>query len=143
MKASQIGIQVMREMPSDADDIAQAWLLRGGYIHRHAAGIFCFSSLMYRVEEKVSKIISEEITRNGGMQVRLPILQSAEIWQQSGRWAVYEHEKLMFKSEDRKGRIFGMSPTAEEVCVRFRKALDSQPCANAPQFVPTEPEVSR
>ncbi len=127
MKASQIGIQVMREMPSDADDIAQAWLLRGGYIHRHAAGIFCFSGLMYRVEEKVSKIISEEITRNGGMQVRLPILQSAEIWQQSGRWAVYEHEKLMFKSEDRKGRMFGMSPTAEEVVCDFAKHLIRSP----------------
>lgn len=127
MKASQIGIQVLREMPADADDLAQAWLVRGGYLHRHAAGIYCFTGLMYRVEKKVSDIIAEEITRFGGMQVRLPILQSAEIWQESGRWAVYEREKLMFQSTDRKGRMFGLSPTAEEVVTDLAKALVRSP----------------
>lgn len=127
MKASQIGIQVLREMPADADDVAQAWLVRGGYIHRHAAGIYCFTGLMYRAEKKVSDIVAEEITRFGGMQVRLPILQSAEIWQQSGRWAVYEREKLMFQSTDRKGRMFGLSPTAEEVVTDLAKNLVRSP----------------
>lgn len=121
MKASQVGIQVLREMPSDADDLAQAWLVRGGYIHRHAAGIYSFASLMYRVEDKVSRMIADQITRFGGMQVRLPVLQSAEVWQQSGRWAVYEHEKLMFQLNDRKGRMFGLSPTAEEVVTDLGK----------------------
>jgi len=127
MKASQIGIQVLREMPADADDLAQAWLVRGGYLHRHAAGIYCVTGLMYRVEDKVSRIISEEITRFGGMQVRLPILQSAEIWQQSGRWAVYEHANLMFQSEDRRGRLFGLSPTAEEVVCDLGKSIIKSP----------------
>lgn len=127
MKASQIGIQVMREMPADADDLAQAWLVRGGYLQQHAAGIYCVTGLMYRVEEKVSRIISEEITRYGGMQIRLPILQSAEIWKQSGRWAVYEHANLMFQSTDRKGRMFGLSPTAEEVVCDLAKHLIRSP----------------
>lgn len=127
MKASQVGIQVLREMPSDADDLAQAWLVRGGYIHRHAAGIYCFASLMYRVEDKVSRMIADQITRFGGMQVRLPILQSAEVWQQSGRWAVYEHENLMFQSTDRKGRMFGLSPTAEEVVTDLGKHFIRSP----------------
>lgn len=127
MKASQIGIQVLREMPADADDLAQAWLVRGGYIHRHAAGIYCFTGLMYRVEKKVSEIVAEEITRYGGCQVRLPILQSAEIWQESGRWAVYEREKLMFQSTDRKGRMFGLSPTAEEVVTDLAKSIVRSP----------------
>ncbi len=123
MKASQIGLQILRDMPSDADDLAHAWLLRGGYIHRHAAGIYCFTGMMYRVEQKVSNIVAEEITRFGGMQVRLPILQSAEIWEQSGRWAVYEKASLMFQSTDRKGRLFGLSPTAEEVVCDLAKHL--------------------
>lgn len=127
MKASQIGIQVMRDMPSDADDLASAWLLRGGYIHKHAAGIFTFTGLMYRVEQKVSDIINEEITRFGGMQIRLPLLQNAEIWQQSGRWAVYEHANLMFQSTDRKGRLFGLSPTAEEAVTDLAKHLIKSP----------------
>lgn len=127
MKASQIGIQVLREMPADADDIAQAWLLRGNYLHQHAAGIYCVAGLLYRVEDKVSRIISEEITRYGGMQVRLPILQSAEIWKQTGRWAVYEHANLMFQSRDRKERLFGLSPTAEEVVCDLGKSLIKSP----------------
>ena len=114
-------------MPADADDLAQAWLLRGGYIHRHAAGIYCFTGLMFRVEQKVSQIISDEITRYGAMQVRLPILQSADIWQQSGRWAVYEHANLMFQSTDRKGRMFGLSPTAEEVVCDLAKHMIRSP----------------
>ncbi|WNK00841.1 proline--tRNA ligase [Thalassospiraceae bacterium LMO-JJ14] len=127
MKASQIGIQVLREMPSDADDLAAAWLIRGGYIHRHASGIFTFAPLIYRVEKKVSDIINEEITRFGGIQVRFPLLQSAEIWKQSGRWAVYEHANLMFQSEDRRGRLFGLSPTAEEVACDLGKHLIRSP----------------
>ena len=66
MKASQVGIHVLREMPADADDLAQAWLVRGGYIHRHAAGIYSFAGLIYRVEDKVSRIIADEITRRSG-----------------------------------------------------------------------------
>ena len=127
MKASQIGIQVLREMPADADDLAQAWLVRGGYLQQHAAGIYCVAGLMYRVEEKVSRIISEEITRYGGMQVRLPILQSAELWKKSGRWAVYEHANLMFQSKDRKDRLFGLSPTAEEVVCELGKSIIKSP----------------
>ena len=114
-------------MPSDADDLASAWLLRGGYIHRHASGIYTFTGLMYRVEKKVSAIIDEEITRFGGMQIRLPLLQSAELWKQSGRWAVYEHANLMFQSTDRKGRLFGLSPTAEEAVTDLAKHLIRSP----------------
>lgn len=127
MKASQVGIQVLREMPADAEDLAAAWLIRGGYIHRHAAGIYTFAPLIHRVEKKVSDIINEEITRFGGIQVRFPLLQSAEIWKQSGRWAVYEHANLMFQSEDRRGRLFGLSPTAEEVACDLGKHLIRSP----------------
>lgn len=114
-------------MPADADDLAQAWLVRGGYIYRHAAGIYCFTALMYRVEKKVSEIVAEEITRYGAAQVRLPILQSQEIWEESGRWAVYEREKLMFQSTDRRGRNFGLSPTAEEVVTDLAKNIIRSP----------------
>lgn len=127
MKASQVGIHVLREMPADADDLAHAWLVRGGYILRHAAGIYTFAGLMYRVEDKVKRIISDEITRFGGMEIRLPIVQSADIWKESGRWAVYERENLMFQTTDRKGRVFGLSPTAEETVTELAKHLIRSP----------------
>lgn len=124
--ASQMGIRVAREMPAGVDSISHAWLLRGGYLFQHAAGIFYFSPLMYRVEQKVSALIAEEITKRGGSQVRLPILQNAELWKQSGRWDVYRHEKLMFQLTDRKEREFGLSPTAEEaVCDMAKKMIMS------------------
>lgn len=124
--ASQMGIRVAREMPAGVDSISHAWLLRGGYLFQHAAGIFYFSPLLYRVEQKVSALIAEEITKEGGSQVRLPILQNAELWKQSGRWDVYRHEKLMFQLTDRKEREFGLSPTAEEaVCDMAKKMIVS------------------
>lgn len=123
--ASQLGIRVTREMPRDADTVAHAWLVRGGYLYQHAAGIYCFSPLLYRVEQKVSSLIADEITREGGSQLRLPILQSADLWKKSGRWDVYKHERLMFQLHDRKGREFGLSPTAEEVVCDMAKQMVS------------------
>lgn len=123
MKASRLGIQIGREMPADADNFATAWLLRGGFIYRHAAGIYALTPLMERVKRKVSRIIEEEIERGGGAQITLPILQRAEIWHETGRWAVYEHEKLMFTLKDRRDRLFGLSPTAEEAVCELAKHL--------------------
>lgn len=123
MRASQVGLRVLREMPSGADNATQAWLLRGGFLYQQAAGIYCFTPLMYRVEQKLSALIADEITREGGAQVRLPILQSADLWKQSGRWDVYRHDRLMFQLEDRKGREFGLSPTAEEAVCDLAKHM--------------------
>lgn len=123
MKASQLGIQIEREMPADADNLATAWLLRGGFMYRHAAGIYSFAPLMERVKRKIALIIEEEIEAAGGAQITLPILQSAEIWRDTGRWAIYEHEKLMFTLKDRRGRQFGLAPTAEETACELAKHL--------------------
>lgn len=123
LKASQVGIRVLREMPRDADNATHAWLLRGGFLYQHAAGIYCFTALMYRVEQKLSAIIAEEITNEGGSQIRLPILQSADLWKQTGRWDVYRRERLMFQFEDRKGREFGLTPTAEEAVCDLAKHM--------------------
>lgn len=125
MKASQIGLHIKREMPSDADNLATAWLLRGGYIYRHAAGVYALTGLMERIKQKVSRIIENEIARAGGSQITLPILQSAEIWKESGRWTAYEHEGLMFQVKDRKGNLFGLSPTAEEAVCQLAKSFIS------------------
>lgn len=117
VKASRLGLRTLRNAPRNADDRVHAWLLRAGYLLQHAAGIFCFSPLVYRVERKVSDLVAEEITRFGGAEMRLPILQNAEVWRQTGRWEVYEREQLMFQLKDRRERDFGLSPTAEEaVC---------------------------
>jgi len=123
LKASQVGIRTLREMPSGADNATHAWLLRGGFLYQHSSGIYCFTALMYRVEQKLSEIIADEITEEGGSHIRLPILQSAELWKETGRWGVYKHAKLMFQFEDRKGRDFGLSPTAEEACCDLAKHM--------------------
>ncbi|MTJ80297.1 MAG: proline--tRNA ligase [Telmatospirillum sp.] len=127
MRSSQIGIQTLREFPADADTLAQAWLVRGGYLVRHAAGIYCMTGLMFRVLRKLSQIIEEEMTRAGGCQVQLPVLQRAELWKETGRWSVYEHQKLMFQVRDRKDALFGLAPTAEEVVCDLARHLARSP----------------
>jgi len=127
MRASRLGIQTAREFPADADNLAQAWLIRGGYLYRHAAGIYSFTGLAFRVLRKVSCIIEEEVSRHGGSQVQLPVLQSADLWQRTGRWARYEREKLMFHLQDRKGSIYGLAPTAEEAVLELANHLVRSP----------------
>ena len=127
LTTSQIGTRVLRETPSGADNASHALLLQGGFLHQQAAGIYSFTPLLYRVEQKVSEIIAEEITLAGGSQIRLPILQSADLWKQTGRWQVYAHERLMFQFEDRKGRDFGLAPTAEEAVCDLAKHLVVSP----------------
>ena len=80
-----------------------------------ASGIYSFAPLYYRVYRKVCRIVEEEIDREGGCQVQLPVLQPAELWELSGRWRVYEESGLMFHLRDRREGHYALVPTAEEV----------------------------
>ena len=88
-------------------------MLRAGLIRKAAAGIYTFLPLGYRVVKKIIRIVEEEMDRAGGQEVLMPIVQPAQIWQESGRWDVYGEE--MFRLKDRHGRDFCLGPTHEEM----------------------------
>lgn len=113
MKRSQLFLPTVRDVPAEAEVISHQLMLRAGLIRRVAAGVYSYLPLGYRVIQKVAQIIREEMNRAGGQEVLLPALQPAELWQESGRWAVYGKELMRLK--DRHERDFCLGPTHEEV----------------------------
>ena len=77
MRFSTSGIRVMRNFPGDAEVASHRWLVRAGYIFQHGSGIYSFAPLFYRVYRKICRIVEEEIDREGGVQVQLPLIGAA------------------------------------------------------------------
>jgi len=100
-------------VPAEAEVISHQLMLRAGMIRKLAAGIYSYLPLGLRVLQKVREIIREEMNRKGALEVYLPVVQPAELWQESGRWQLYGKELLRFK--DRHDRDFCLGPTHEEV----------------------------
>ena len=116
MRVSRLMLVTLRDDPSEAEIPSHKLLLRAGYIRRVASGIYAYLPLMWRVLQKVSKVVREEMDGAGALETLLPQLQPAELWQRSGRWAGYTAgEGIMFHLEDRQGRELGLGPTHEEV----------------------------
>ncbi|MEN3030162.1 proline--tRNA ligase [Chromobacterium amazonense] len=113
MRASQFFISTQKEAPADADITSQKLMLRAGFIRKQAAGIYSWMPMGLRVVRKVENIIREEMNRAGAIEVSLPVVQPAELWQETGRWDAMGAELLRFK--DRHERDFALQPTAEEV----------------------------
>src|SRR5919109_4379444 len=113
MRRSQLFLPTIRDVPAEAEVISHQLMLRAGMIRRVAAGIYSYLPLGYRVIQKVSQILREEMNRAGGQEVLLPALQPGELWQESGRWEVYGKELMRLK--DRHERDFCLGPTHEEV----------------------------
>ena len=91
-------------------------LLRAGYIRRVGSGIYAYLPLMWRVLQKITAVVREEMNGAGAQETLLPQLHPAELWQKSGRWQGYTAgEGIMFHLEDRQGRELGLGPTHEEV----------------------------
>ncbi|GAD12195.1 prolyl-tRNA synthetase [Geobacillus kaustophilus GBlys] len=103
----------MREVPADAEVKSHQLLLRAGFIRQSASGVYTFLPLGQRVLQKVEAIIREEMNRIGAMELFMPALQPAELWQQSGRWYSYGPELMRLK--DRHERDFALGPTHEEM----------------------------
>jgi prolyl-tRNA synthetase len=123
MRASQFFIATLKEAPSDAEVVSQKLMLRAGMIKRLAAGIYTWMPMGLRVVRKVERIVREEMDRAGAIELFMPAVQPAELWQESGRWEKYGPELLRFK--DRHAREFVIGPTHEEVItdvVRDRKS---------------------
>ncbi|NLW56722.1 MAG: proline--tRNA ligase [Firmicutes bacterium] len=119
MRYSQYYIPTLREIPAEAEIDSHKLMLRAGMIRKAAAGMYSFLPLAYRVLQKITKIVEEEMDRAGGLQVLLPIVQPADIWHQTGRWDVYGDE--MFRLQDRHKRDFCLGPTHEEMITTLVK----------------------
>jgi prolyl-tRNA synthetase len=115
MRLSKTLIPTLKEAPAEAEVPSHILMVRGGYLRKVAAGVYSFLPLGWRVIQKISKIIREEMNRAGAQEVFLPAVIPAELWQESGRWDQYGEQLLRFK--DRKGADFVIGPTHEEVMV--------------------------
>ena len=113
MRLSRYPINTVKEVPAEAELISHQLMLRAGLIRRLAAGIYDWLPMGLRTLRKVENIIREEMDRAGALEVLLPAVQPAELWQESGRWEQYGPELLRLK--DRHDRPFVVGPTHEEV----------------------------
>ncbi len=113
MRASQFHIGTLKEAPSDAEIVSHQLMTRAGMIRKLAGGIYSYMPIGLRVIRKVEGIIREEMNRAGSLELLMPVVQPAELWQESGRWEQYGPELLRMK--DRHGRDFVLQPTSEEV----------------------------
>lgn len=113
MRASRYLISTLKEAPADAEVVSHKLMLRAGLIRRLAGGIYTWMPLGLRVVRKVEAIIREEMNSAGAMELSMPVVQPAELWQESGRWKDYGAELLRFR--DRHEREFVIQPTSEEV----------------------------
>ena len=120
MRTSRFHLGTIKEAPADAELVSHRLMLRAGYIRRLAAGIYTWLPLGVRVLRKVEAIVREEMDRAGAIELVMPAVQPAELWQESGRWQAYGPELLRFK--DRHERDFVIQPTSEEVITDLARA---------------------
>ncbi|MGL5793989.1 MAG: proline--tRNA ligase, partial [Waterburya sp.] len=116
MRLNEMLFVTLRETPAEAEIPSHQLLLRAGYIRRIGSGLYAYMPLMWRVLQKVSQIVREEMDATGAQECLLPQLQPAQLWQESGRWDTYtKAEGIMFSLTDRNDRELGLGPTHEEV----------------------------
>ena len=113
MKASQFFISTLKEAPADAEVVSHKLMMRAGMIKKLGAGIYSLMPMGLRVVRKVEAIVREEMNRAGAVELSMPVVQPAELWQETGRFAAMGPEMLRIK--DRHGRDFVIQPTSEEV----------------------------
>ena len=113
MRVSNFFLSTLKEAPSEAELISHKLMIRAGLIKRLGSGIYSLMPMGLRVVRKVENIVREEMNRAGAVELSMPVVQPAELWQESGRWQAYGPELLRFK--DRHDRDFVIQPTSEEV----------------------------
>ncbi len=124
MRVSQFPLSTLRETPADAEVISHQLMLRAGLIRRTASGLYTWMPYGLRVLRKVEAIVREEMDKAGAVELIMPAIQPAELWQESGRWEQYGPELLRVK--DRHDRDFCVGPTHEEIITDLmRKELNS------------------
>jgi prolyl-tRNA synthetase len=121
MRASQLFIPTLREDPGDAEAASHRLLVRGGFIRQVSAGLWTFLPLGWRVHQKAVQIVREEMNAIGGQEMFMPVVTPAELWQQTGRYAIPE----LWKIEDRLGRPFVLAMTHEETVTFHAREIRS------------------
>ena len=113
MRTSQFPLNTIKEIPTDAEIVSHKLMLRAGLIRKLAAGLYNWLPLGLRVLRKVENVVREEMDRSGALEVLMPAVQPAELWQESGRWGQFGPELCRF--QDRHKRDFCLGPTHEEI----------------------------
>ncbi|MES2934730.1 MAG: proline--tRNA ligase [Pseudomonadota bacterium] len=113
MRASRFFVSTLKEAPSDAEIVSHQLMMRAGMIKRLGSGIYTYMPIGLRVIRKVEAIIREEMNRAGAIELLMPLVQPAELWQETGRWDKMGPELMRVK--DRHGRDYAIQPTSEEV----------------------------
>jgi len=112
MRATRFFISTLKEAPADAEIVSHKLMMRAGMIKRLGSGIYNYMPMGLRIIRKVEKIVREEMDRSGAIEMLMPVVQPAELWQETGRWQKYGAELMRVK--DRHGRDFIIQPTSEE-----------------------------
>jgi prolyl-tRNA synthetase len=124
MRTSRFPLFTNKQTPADADIVSHQLMLRAGLIEKIGAGLYTWQPLGLRVLRRVEQVVREEMDRLGSLEVLMPAVQPAELWQESGRWGVYGAELL--RLTDRHERDFCIGPTHEEVITDYlRRELRS------------------
>ena len=113
MRISKFFVSTLKEAPSEAELISHRLMLRAGYIKKLSSGLYTWMPLGLRVLRKVEAVVREEMDRSGGIELLMPAVQPAELWQETGRWEVFGPQ--MLKIRDRHDNLFCFGPTHEEV----------------------------
>src|SRR4051812_30990888 len=119
MKTSRFFVATQKEVPAEAEIVSHRLMLRASMIRRLSAGIYTWLPLGLRVMRKVEAIVRQEMNRAGALEMLMPVVQPAELWQESQRWDEYGPELLRFK--DRHERDFVIQPTSEEVITELAR----------------------
>jgi prolyl-tRNA synthetase len=119
MRTSNFPLQTLKEVPADAEIASHRLMLRAGLIRKLAAGLYTWLPLGLRVLRKVEHIVRDEMDRSGALEVLMPAVQPAELWQESGRWEQYGPELLRLR--DRHQREFCFGPTHEEIITELAR----------------------
>ncbi len=113
MRFSEFGLTTLKEVPAEAEIVSHQLMLRAGLIRRLASGLFTWMPIGLRILRKVETVVREEMNRAGALELLMPAVQPAELWQESGRWDQYG--PLLLRMQDRHQREFCFGPTHEEV----------------------------
>ncbi|MCL4722175.1 MAG: proline--tRNA ligase, partial [Gammaproteobacteria bacterium] len=113
MRLSQLPLTTLKEVPADAEIVSHQLMLRAGLIRRLSSGLFSWMPLGLRVLRRVEQVVREEMNRAGALEILMPSVQPAELWQETGRWDIYGD--LLLRIRDRHERDYCFAPTAEEV----------------------------
>ncbi|MFP4277689.1 MAG: proline--tRNA ligase [Wenzhouxiangella sp.] len=120
MKTSAFHLATQREVPADAEIVSHQLMLRTGMIRKLTSGIYTWTPLGLKVLRRVEQVVREEMDASGSLELLMPSVQPAELWQESGRWETFG--PLLLKMADRAGREFAFGPTHEEVITEFARA---------------------